>query len=159
MRASVLLRSRESTPFKFKNAVKMESDQDLGDDKSSVLSLNTANVSITTQILMLYYILLYEHIRLTHMRTILASQRKVMRYSKELLSNLPIKFLLQTCEKDQLSFGVIFPQLLKLCSTEYPHLCLVQDWLDDEASSKDFGIRTSKVKRPLHLPYFFRSSQ
>ena len=135
-------RSRESTPFKTRGAVvKMEVKTD--DKDNALLSMN--NVSITTQVLMLYYILLYEHVRLTHMRAILSSQRKVVRYSKELLSNLPIKFLLQTCERDQLSFGVIFPQLLKLCSTEYPHLCLVQDWLEDEATSKDFGIRNSKV--------------
>ena len=76
-------RSRESTPFKTRGAVvKMEVKTD--DKDNALLSMN--NVSITTQVLMLYYILLYEHVRLTHMRAILSSQRKVVRYSKELLS-------------------------------------------------------------------------
>ena len=39
----------------------------------------------------------------------------------------------------------IFPQLLKLCSTQHPHLCLVQDWLEDEATSKDFSMGGSSA--------------
>ena len=66
------------------------------------------------------------------MRTILNSQRKVVRYSHELFAELPIKFLLQTAERDQERFGGIFPQLLRLCSTHFPHLCLVQDWLTND---------------------------
>lgn len=99
-----------------------------------------AGFSLATQILMLYYTLMYESVRLSHMRTIITTQRKVLRYSQELLSTLPIKYLLKTAEKDPGGFGVVFPQLLKLCSTQYPHLCLVQDWLEDEASSKDYAM-------------------
>ena len=55
-----------------------------------------------------------------------------MRYSHELFADLPIKFLLQTAERDQERFGGIFPQLLRLCSTHFPHLCLVQDWLSND---------------------------
>ena len=56
----------------------------------------------------------------------------VLRYSHELFADLPIKFLLQTAERDQERFGGIFPQLLRLCSTHFPHLCLVQDWLSND---------------------------
>merc|ERR1719277_2755858 len=82
---------------------------------------------------MLYYVLLYESVRLSNMKSILVSPgRKVIRYSHDLLSELPIKFLLQTAERDQERFGGIFPQLLRLCSSHFPHLCLVQDWLSND---------------------------
>ena len=126
------IRSRESTPFSRKSRT-----------TSPVVAMDVDEervFSIASQILMLYYILQYENVRLAHMRTILTTQRKVLRYSHELLANLPIRFLLQTAERDQERFGMIFPQLLKLCSTQFPHLCLVQDWLEDEAISKDYAI-------------------
>ena len=51
---------------------------------------------------MLYYVLLYESVRLANMKSILVSPgRKVIRYSHDLLSELPIKFLLATAERDQ----------------------------------------------------------
>ena len=79
---------------------------------------------------MLYYVLLYESVRLTQMKSILVSPgRKVIRYSHDLLSELPIKFLLATAERDQERFGGLYPQLLRLCSTHFPHLCMVQDTL------------------------------
>ena len=77
------------------------------------------------------------------MRTILSTQRKVLRYGSDLLAGLPIRFLLQTAERDQAKFGVLFPQLLRLSSTQYPHLCLVQDWLaDDDDDSKKLSAAT-----------------
>ena len=59
----------------------------------------------------------------------LVSGRKVIRHSHDILSELPIKFLLQTAERDQDRFGGLYPQLLRLCSTHFPHLCMVQDTL------------------------------
>ena len=56
----------------------------------------------------------------------LVSGRKVIRHSHDILSELPIKFLLQTAERDQDRFGGLYPQLLRLCSTHFPHLCMVQ---------------------------------
>ena len=79
--------------------------------------------------MMLYYVLLYENVRLSHMKSILVSGRKVIRHSHDILSELPIKFLLQTAERDQDRFGGLYPQLLRLCSTHFPHLCMVQDTL------------------------------
>lgn len=97
-----------------------------------------------TQILMLYYVLLYENTRLAQMRNIVLSGRKVLRYSSELMADLPIKLLLKTAEQDQALFGYVFPQLLRLCATHFPHLCLVQDWVaseedKDSTSSGDPG--------------------
>ena len=58
--------------------------------------------NLAAQMLMLYYVLLYESVRLANMKSILVSPgRKVIRYSHDLLSELPIKFLLATAERDQ----------------------------------------------------------
>ena len=108
-------------------------------------------VSLAAQVLVLYYVLLYEQVRLTHTRTILATQRKVQRYSRALLAEMPIKYLLKSAERDQHRFGGIFPQLLKLCSSQYPHLCLVQDWLENEAKSKDYAICDTKIKKRIPM--------
>ena len=85
--------------------------------------------NVAAQMMMLYYVLLYENVRLSHMKSILVSGRKVIRHSHDILSELPIKFLLQTAERDQDRFGGLYPQLLRLCSTHFPHLCMVQDTL------------------------------
>ena len=107
--------------------------------------------SLAAQVLVLYYVLLYEQVRLSHTRTIMATQRKVMRYSRALLAEMPIKYLLKSAERDQHCFGGIFPQLLKLSSSQYPHLCLVQDWLEDEAKSKDFAIVDTSIRRAIPM--------
>ena len=65
---------------------------------------------------------------------IAATNRTPLRYSAELLSELPLKYLLAAAEKHQDKFGGLFPSLLKLYITHFPHLCLVEDWLrGDEA--------------------------
>ena len=46
-------------------------------------------------------------------------------------TDLPIKFLLQTAERQQGDYGCVFPQLLRHCTTHFPHLCMVQDWLTE----------------------------
>ncbi len=99
---------------------------------------------------MLYYVLLYESVRLNHMKAIILSGRKVVRHSHDLLAELPIKFLLNTAERNQEKFGGIFPQLLRLCSTHYPHLCLVQDSLtydtiEEEMETTEQLSKTSSV--------------
>ena len=112
--------------------------------------------NLAAQMLMLYYVLLYENVRLLHMRSILMSGRKVIRYSHDLLSELPIKFLLQTAERDQERFGGLYPQLLRLCSTHFPHLCMVQDTLMSnsldvsEDSIEDYSFRNTKFGPVTH---------
>ena len=68
------------------------------------------------------------------MRNVSATNRTPHRYFADLLSKLPLKFLLSAAESQQDMFGGLFPSLLKLCTTHFPHLCLVEDWLRvDEA--------------------------
>lgn len=93
------------------------------DDEDEVADVMTA------QILLLYYVLLYEDIRLLNMKSILSQDRKVLKYSEEFISQLPIFYLVQKTRTNQSEFGVLMPPLLRLISYHYPHLCLVKDWL------------------------------
>ena len=95
----------------------------------------TGSPSITSQLLLLYYLLLYEDVRLSNMATILANGRKIKSYSTEFLSELPIKYLLQQAQKNQHEFSGLFSPLLRLLVTHFPHLSLVDDWIDEEVIS------------------------
>jgi len=89
----------------------------------------------TAQLCILYYILLYEDTRLS-----LPSQTARQpvpprpRYSAELLAELPLKFLLGRAESQQGMFEGLYPALLRLATTHFPHLFLVEDWLRPDHS-------------------------
>ncbi|XP_018573102.1 integrator complex subunit 2 isoform X2 [Anoplophora glabripennis] len=101
------------------------------------------NTSLTPQLLLLYYLLLYEDCRLNNAHTLASSGRKIKRYTSEFMSELPIKYLLHHAQKDQSSYSGLFGPLLKLLATHFPHLTLVEDWLDDMAIQHEF--------KPVHL--------
>lgn len=101
--------------------------------------------SLTSQLLLLYYLLLYEDTRLSNMKTILLSDRKVKRYSPQFIAKIPIFYLLQKAQKDQEQFAGLFSPLLRLLTTHFPHLCLVQSWLADEEDA-DFDLKNCRVK-------------
>lgn len=61
--------------------------------------------SLTSQLLLLYYLLLYEDTRLANSSAFIAAGKHVMSYSSEFLSELPIKYLLQQAQKDQSRFA------------------------------------------------------
>jgi hypothetical protein len=61
--------------------------------------------SLTSQLLLLYYLLLYEDVRLANTHSYVQAGRKVKSYSTEFLSELPIKYLLQQAQKDQQSYA------------------------------------------------------
>ncbi|KAK9504230.1 hypothetical protein O3M35_010608 [Rhynocoris fuscipes] len=103
---------------------------------SNILSDNGKKVkgdknSLTSQLLMLYYLLHYEDVRLSSA----ANRNKVKSYSQEFLSELPIKYLLQQVQKEQTSYSGIFSSLLRLLATHFPHLCLVDDWMERQSHS------------------------
>lgn len=89
------------------------------------------STSLTPQLLLLYYLLLYEDCRLSNANVLASLNRKVKIYSAEFMSELPIKYLLHHAQKDQSSYSGLFGPLLKLLATHFPHLTLVEDWLDD----------------------------
>ncbi|XP_078032899.1 integrator complex subunit 2 [Augochlora pura] len=96
--------------------------------------------SLTSQLLLLYYLLLYEDVRLSNMHTFISQDRKVKSYSTEFLSELPIKYLLQLVQRDQMNYAGLFSPLLRLLATHFPHLSLVDDWLDNEMINIDSTV-------------------
>lgn len=116
----------------FKHKVYSFEETEESQAKMEVDDEETAKCALTSQLLLLYYVLLYEDSRLSNMKTIIISDRKVLKYSSEFLSQLPIFYLLQKARIDQQNYGVLLPSLLRLVAFHYPHLCLVQDWLVSE---------------------------
>ncbi|XP_043267070.1 integrator complex subunit 2 [Venturia canescens] len=96
------------------------------------IDVDTSKPSLTSQLLLLYYLLLYEDVRLNNMHNFISQGRKIKSYSTEFLSELPIKYLLQQVQRDQMNYAGLFSPLLRLLATHFPHLSLVDDWLDDE---------------------------
>lgn len=99
----------------------------------------TEQCNLTAQLLILYYLLLYEDLRLNNMLTVLQAGRQVKSYSTEFLSELPIKYLLQYAQKNQNDFEPLFSPLLRLFITHFPHLSLVDDWIEVEDVSRAPG--------------------
>lgn len=97
--------------------------------KSSITEGLNLSCDLTSQLLILYYLLYYEDTRLNNMINILQSGRQVKSYSSEFLSELPIKYLLQYAQKRQNDFEPLFSPLLRLFITHFPHLSLVDDWI------------------------------
>lgn len=109
----------------------MEVDEATGDA--------TEQCNLTAQLLILYYLLLYEDLRLNNMLTVLQAGRQVKSYSTEFLSELPIKYLLQYAQKNQNDFEPLFSPLLRLFITHFPHLSLVDDWIEVEDVNRASG--------------------
>ena len=53
-------------------------------------------------------------------------------YSPHVIHFIPVKKLLLQCTKEQALYAPLYPQLIKLLVTHLPHLCLVQDWMEQE---------------------------
>lgn len=108
-----------------------ETEDEMDDnDDTNVKNLNSnenqVSCLLTSQLLFLYYVLLYEDVRLSNIRNV---DRPSLTYTNEFMSRLPIFYLIQrtqTCPKE---YGLLRPPLLRLISFHYPHLCLVRDWL------------------------------
>lgn len=116
------------------NTVKKIDDFDIKSPPSENVAVDddfqhTSNT--TAQLLLLYYLLLYEDVRLSNMATLLATGRKIKSYPIEFLNELPIKYLLQQAQRNHNDFSGLFHPLLRLLVTHFPHLSLVEDWIED----------------------------
>ncbi|XP_015518272.1 integrator complex subunit 2 isoform X1 [Neodiprion virginianus] len=109
----------------------------IADMENDYMDVDTSKPSLTSQLLLLYYLLLYEDVRLSNMHNFISQGKKVKSYSTEFLSELPIKYLLQQVQRDQMSYAGLFSPLLRLLATHFPHLSLVDDWLDEEMINID----------------------
>uniref|UniRef100_A0A674N1G6 Integrator complex subunit 2 n=1 Tax=Takifugu rubripes TaxID=31033 RepID=A0A674N1G6_TAKRU len=88
--------------------------------------------SITTQLLILYYILSYEENLLASTKQLALMQKKPKSYSAALMDQIPIKYLVTQAQGLQQELGGLHSALLRLLATNYPHLCLVEDWMCEE---------------------------
>lgn len=119
-------------------------DAEFKDEKEMEEQQVHVTESLTAQLLILYYLLFYEDVRLNNMVALVSVNRKVKSYSIEFLSELPIKYLLQQAQKNQHNYSGLFSALLKLLVTHFPHLSLVDDWIDEESN-----LSKSTTKRPI----------
>ncbi|MCI4388170.1 hypothetical protein PGIGA_G00082510 [Pangasianodon gigas] len=88
--------------------------------------------SITTQLLILYYILSYEEALLANSKALVLMQKKPKSYSATLMDQIPIKYLICQAQGLHQELGGLHSALLRLLATNYPHLCMVEDWLCEE---------------------------
>uniref|UniRef100_A0A667XU96 Integrator complex subunit 2 n=1 Tax=Myripristis murdjan TaxID=586833 RepID=A0A667XU96_9TELE len=91
-----------------------------------------ARYTITTQLLILYYILSYEENLLASTKQLALMQKKPKSYSAALMDQIPIKYLVTQALGLQQELGGLHSALLRLLATNYPHLCLVEDWMCEE---------------------------
>ncbi|XP_038059414.1 integrator complex subunit 2-like [Patiria miniata] len=102
---------------------------------------------LTVQLLMLYYLLLYEDCVLSNMKTLVMNNERPQSYSSKLTSQIPIKYLLHEAQRHQPDYAGLYPSLLRLLATHYPHLCLVEDWLGEELMEEEMGGGVRKKRR------------
>lgn len=103
-------------------------------------SVNVTSV-MTSQLLLLYYLLLYEDVRLNNTLQLLANSRRIHSYSPHLFAQLPIRYLLSHAQKEQRLYAGLFSPLVKLLVSHYPQLCLVEDWLyQSPSANSSLGI-------------------
>jgi len=101
----------------------------------------TDNESFTAHLLLLYYLLLYEENSMS-----LASQSNrlqlvgLVRYKTEFLADIPIRYIVQQAEKEH-PYSSLFSTLLRLLATHFPHLSLVDDWMEDTTSESQFVLQ------------------
>jgi integrator complex subunit 2 len=126
--------SHSTVQARRKNRIKSEDDKMEIDESGEEMLVTSCN--LTAQLLILYYLLYYEDSRLNNMCAILQNNRQVKSYSTEFLSELPIKYLLQYAQIHQNDYEPLFSPLLRLFIIHFPHLSLVDDWIEvDETSS------------------------
>ncbi|XP_065566759.1 integrator complex subunit 2-like isoform X2 [Artemia franciscana] len=105
---------------------------------SAVLTSDRSSIArkddITPQLLLLYYLLYYEDLRLQNVKAHLQLGLKVKAYSRAFVLDLPIKYLVLVAEKNQHLYSGLFPTLLRLLTSQFPQLCIVEDWLSNSSN-------------------------
>ena len=92
---------------------------------------NNERFSLTSKLLMLYYVLLYEDMVLNNMKSLSYLSERPKRYSSTLINMIPVKLLLFKAKRQPKCSQGLYPSLLGLLITHLPHLCLVEDWMLD----------------------------
>lgn len=117
----------------------------LEDDQMAIDDENRPTCLLTTQVLLAYYVLLYDDVRLSQIKN-MPPDKQIKKYSARLMSELPLFYLLQEAKQKEDKYGCIFPSLLRLIATHYSHLCLVPDWISTE--KKDHYVQRGSFRGP-----------
>uniref|UniRef100_A0A669CRK8 Integrator complex subunit 2 n=1 Tax=Oreochromis niloticus TaxID=8128 RepID=A0A669CRK8_ORENI len=124
----------------------------------NVFQTGRQRYSITTQLLILYYILSYEENLLASTKQLALMQKKPKSYSAALMDQIPIKYLVTQAQGLQQELGGLHSALLRLLATNYPHLCLVEDWVCAEEVTGTLPLLRKmmlpKIKAHVFLPAF-----
>nr|CAG4642304.1 EOG090X0154 [Evadne anonyx] len=109
--------------------------------------------SVTAQLLLLYYVLLYEDTRLAHVKNYLQSGITIHSYSQTFFAELPIRYLISQAGRQQHLYGGLFSPLLRLIATHFPQLCLVEDWIYETDDSQFSSMSTADVKHGSSMSF------
>lgn len=99
------------------------------------------------QVLLLYYLVLYEDVRLKKNIDLSTTERtKLVKYSPDFMMDIPVFYLLQLARDNQDSFSAILPDLMKLVTAQYPQICSTQHWLNTELH-EPHKLETNNLER------------
>lgn len=99
---------------------------------------------LTAQLLILYYLVLYEDTRIANLSNVTLNGRKIKEYTNNFLSELPMKYLLQKAQQYHNEYVGIFHPLLRLIVSNYPHLSMVEDWLEEHCTLEQ-NMRNKRI--------------
>ncbi len=60
------------------------------------------------------------------------SQESPRAYSPKVLTQIPMKYLLDHARRYQGKYSTLYPALLRLTATQFPQLCLVCEWVTEK---------------------------
>jgi len=116
---SVLVPGTSSTTTGGKFILEL-TNEPLSDDEVLTVYKDFQKKNLAPQLLVLYYVLLYEDTRLNNCRNLLSLGKKVKVYSAKLFSQIPIKYLLQEAQNSQDQSGgnvsIVIVICRKICS-------------------------------------------
>lgn len=129
---------------------KIKKEKKIDKTKENLENENQLEVKIidveAAQVLLLYYLVLYENVRVKKGHELPATERcKLTKYSQDFMMEIPVFYLLQLVRDNQNSFGAILPDLLKLVTSQYPQLCSIQHWLNIDSYVGDSSETTDYV--------------
>lgn len=107
----------------------------------------------TSQVLLMMFCLMYQRGLLENMKTLVNNPKAPREYTTHLYSTIPMKQLLIETRSNEESYGHLYPSMLRLLATYYPHLCLVEDWISEEELLGNDTRQTGNRKQDHRPPY------
>lgn len=125
---------------------------------------NRETPNIISQLLLLYYLLLYEDARLSNMKNLLAAGRQSVTYPKEFTCELPVKYLLTQVQHNHREFTRLFGPLNYLLKRQFPNSILIEEKrqrvsnvnMNASTAPLDLNASSSNVSISLYIfyPYY-----